>query len=176
MQDYKDFAKKNDIKLLDKGECQFCGANIDGGIAECVDMFNNSLSNVIDFYNSINHIYKILSVDAHTLQHPEIHGRWNNHLHLTRLHLIYKYKVKWSHHSTIKLSKHLNKYKQFYKNEIILPPKPFQRGLITINQVINEPKDEEDFKEMIEKWAFGVYDSWKHHHKTIEKIAVMFEK
>jgi hypothetical protein len=90
MQDYKDFAKKNDIKLLDKGNCQFCGASIDGVIAECVDMFTNSLDNVIDFYNPINLIYKILSVDAHTLQHPGIHGRWNNHLHLTRLHLIKK--------------------------------------------------------------------------------------
>jgi len=176
MQDYKDFAKKNGIKLLDKGKCQFCDANINKGITECIDLFNNSLDSVIDFYNPINLIYKILSVDAHTLQHPEIHGRWNNHLHLTRLHLIFKYKVIWTHQSTTKLSRHLNKYKQLHKDEFLSPPKPFERGEITINQVINEPNEEEEYKKMIEKWAWGVYNSWKHHHEKIEKIAELYVK
>lgn len=176
MQDYKDFANKNNIKLLDRGKCQLCGANIDGGIKECIDIFNNSLENVVDFYDPKNHIYKILSVDAHTLQHPEIHGRWNNHLHLTRLHLIYKYKVKWGHQLTIKLSNHLNKYKQFHKDEYLIPPQPFERGLITINQVINEPREAAGYKRMIEKWAWEVYNSWRLHHTMVEKIAELYLK
>ncbi|MFZ1806223.1 MAG: DUF5946 family protein, partial [Cyclobacteriaceae bacterium] len=94
MQDYIALAEKNGVVLLDKGKCQFCGAHTQRGIHECLEIFNLGFQD-IDFSNTENHIYRFWIVDAHTLQHPEIHGRWNNHFHLTRLHLIFKYDVQW---------------------------------------------------------------------------------
>lgn len=174
MQDYRDFAAKNGVELLEKGPCQFCGANLSEGIAACVEAFNTGLDAKIDFYNPANLIYKIMSVDAHTLQHPEIHGRWNNHLHLTRLHLVFKHEVIWTHNSTVKLSRQLNKHKQYNRDEYLHPPKKLERGEITIDQLVQKTLNEESCKIMIEKWAKSVYDSWKVHHTTVEIVAKMF--
>ncbi|MEE9361156.1 MAG: DUF5946 family protein [Cellulophaga sp.] len=174
MQNYIDFANKNGISLLNKGKCQFCGANVIEGIKECVDTFNKGFVSIIDFYNPNNTIYKFLSVDAHTLQHSEIHGRWNNHLHLTRLHLIFNYETNWTYESTPKLSKCLNKYKQTHLDEYLIPPRPLERGLLTISEIMNQSINEHKCKEMIRKWAQEVYKSWEKHHKTVEKIAEQY--
>ena len=90
MQDYIDKAKKNGVTLLGNGRCQFCDAETTRGIHECVEIFSLGFQ-MIDYSKIDNHLYRFLTVDAHTLQHPEIHGRWNNHFHLTRQHLIFKY-------------------------------------------------------------------------------------
>lgn len=174
MQHYTDYANKNGVTLIKEGKCQFCGADVKNGIKDCVDIFNQGFEEQIDFLNFNNIIYKFLSVDAHTLQHSEIHGRWNNHLHLTRLHLIFKYKVKWTHQSTLKLSKCLNLYKKLHADEHLIPPKPLERGMFSITDVIKMAKNEGECKKMIEKWALEVYDSWKKEHKSVEKIAELF--
>jgi len=57
MQNYIDFANKNGIVLLEKGKCQFCGANVSDGIKECVDIFNTEFDSSLDFYNPENLIY-----------------------------------------------------------------------------------------------------------------------
>ncbi len=171
MQSYIDFANKNGVVLLEKGKCQFCGANVSDGIKDCVDLFNNKLDASLNFYNPENYIYKFLSVDAHTLQHPEIHGRWNNHLHLTRLHLILKYKINWTYKSSTILSNCLNKYKQTHLDEYLIPPRPLERGSLTITDIINHSQNEQKFKEMIKRWSVEVYTSWNKYHITVEKIA-----
>ena len=40
MQDYIDLAEKNGVKLVDFGNCQFCGAKTKRGIHECLEIFN----------------------------------------------------------------------------------------------------------------------------------------
>ncbi|CAM1346967.1 DUF5946 family protein [Tenacibaculum insulae] len=174
MQDYTDNAKKNGVVLIEKGKCQFCGADVEEGIKNCVDISNQGFEYQIDFLDFNNLIYKFLSVDAHTLQHSEIHGRWNNHLHLTRLHLIFKYKIKWTHQSTLKLSKSLNIYKKLHLDEHLTPPKPLERGLLSITDVVKKSKNEEEYKEMIKEWALEVYNCWERHHKTVGKIAEQY--
>ena len=170
MQDYKDFAAKNGVTLLNEGKCQFCGGDYQGGIKECVDAFNNGLESLINFYDPKNMIYKFLSVDTHTLQHPEIHGRWNNHLHLTRLHLILKHKMNWTYESTSKLSQCLNQYKKTYPDEYLNSPKPLERG-ISIKEVIEVSTSEQKGKEMIKKWAIDVYTHWEKEHEIVDEIA-----
>ena len=81
MQDYMAIAAKNGITLLANGKCQFCGAHTQRGVHECVELFNVGFQH-LDFSKKENHFYRFLIVDAHTLQHSEIHGRWNNHFHL----------------------------------------------------------------------------------------------
>ncbi len=173
MQDYIDLAKKNGVILLDTGKCQFCGANTKRGIHECLEIFNLGFQD-IDFSNIENHLYRFLIVDAHTLQHSEIHGRWNNHFHLSRLHLIFKYDIKWTYKLSPKLSDYLNKYKIGKRDEYIIPPEILRRGKITTTDIIENSTNETECKELIKKWAMEVYDKWNTHYNVVDNIAKGF--
>ncbi|WP_203256561.1 DUF5946 family protein [Hyunsoonleella ulvae] len=172
MQDYIAFAHKKNIVLLDKGKCQFCGANTKHGIHECLEIFNLDIG--IDVSKLQNHIFKFLIVDAHALQHPEIHGRWSNHFHLTRLHLIFKYDINWTYKMSPKLSNQLNIYKSKKQYEVLIPPETMQRGLITSTDILEKPKSPSETKEWIKKWAWSTYDSWDANHKVVDVIAHQF--
>ena len=173
MQDYIDFAEKNGVTLLDHGKCQFCGANTKRGIHECLEIFSFGFPG-IDFSTIGNHSYKFFIVDAHTLQHPEIHGRWNNHFHLSRLHLIFKYDTKWTYKLSTELSDCLNKYKVGKQDEYLTPPQALKRGKITTTDIIESSANLKDCKELIKKWALEVYDRWNTHHNVVDNIAREF--
>ena len=173
MQDYFDLATKNGVTLLYKGDCQFCGANTKRGVHECLEIFNLGFHE-IDFSNVENHRYKFLIVDAHTLQHSEIHGRWNNHFHLTRLHLVLKYEMKWAYELSPKLSAYLNSYKVGKQDEYLVPPKVRERGNITTTDVLKNSNSETECKEMIRKWAIEVYNQWSDHYHIVDNIAQEF--
>lgn len=170
MQDYLDHAIKNGVLLFNTGSCQFCGAATKRGVHECVEIFSLGFQQ-IDYSKVENHIYRFLSVDAHTLQHPEIHGRWNNHFHLTRLHLILRDQVKWSYNLSPKLSDHLNKYKAQNKDEVLDPPAVLQRGSITTTDVAEHSTNEDDCKKMIRAWGSEVHKTWSKHHSKVDAIA-----
>jgi Family of unknown function (DUF5946) len=174
MQDFIDQASKNGVTLSDKGKCQFCGADYEKGIFECMDNYYNG-TQLLDFNNSEHHISKFLSVDAHALQHPEIHGRWNNHFHLTRLNLILEKKVIWNYKKSPFLSDYLNGYKSSRQNEILTPPKPLKRGKITAKDLMKATTAGERV-ESIQKWAGEVYQAWSSHHVLISQIANGFLK
>ena len=173
MQDYIDLAEKNGVILLDKGKCQFCGANTKRGIHECLEIFNLGVQK-IDFSDIENHVYKFFIVDAHTLQHPEIHGRWNNHFHLSRLHLVFKYDIQWTYKLSPKLSDYLNSYKVDKQDEYLIPPKNFERGKITTTDIIENSSNEKECKVLIKKWALEVYNKWNAHHTVVNNIAKGF--
>lgn len=173
MQDYIDIAEKNGIPLLENGKCQFCGANTTKGIHECVEIFSLGFQ-LIDYSKPENHLYRFLSVDAHTLQHSEIHGRWNNHFHLSRQHLIFEYKVNWNYQLSPKLSNYLNQYKADKQDEFLNPPDLLKRENITTTDAASNSNNEAECKAMIEKWGKEVYHSWKEHHKLIDHIAKGF--
>jgi len=173
MQDYIDIALKNGVALLGEGNCQFCGAETSRGIHECVEIFSLGFG-MIDYSKTENHFYRFLTVDAHTLQHSEIHGRWNNHFHLTRQHLIYKYKVDWNYKLSPKLSYCLNEYKADKQDEYLDPPPILKRGSITATDILKNSTNEVECQEMIMKWGLEVYKSWGHHHENVDKIAAEF--
>ncbi|WP_106793441.1 DUF5946 family protein [Aquimarina sp. Aq78] len=173
MQDYIDLAEKNGVILLANGKCQFCGANTKRGIHECLEIFNLGFQN-IDFSNIENHSYRFLIVDAHTLQHPEIHGRWSNHFHLSRLHLVFNYNVKWTYDLSPKLSDYLNTYKVHKQDEYLNPPKTLERGNITTTDIIENSTNETECKSIIKNWALEVYNSWNTHHSIVDNIAKGF--
>lgn len=175
MQDYINFAKKNGIQLLEKGRCQFCGAHTRRGVHECIEIFNLDIKH-LDFSIPENHIYKFLIIDAHALQHPEIHGRWNNHFHLSRLHLIFKYHIHWTYNLSPKLSDCLNEYKARKPKEHLNPPNVFKRGAITSTDILRNPTTTKESKELIKNWALFVYNTWEAHQKTIDVIAIDFLK
>jgi hypothetical protein len=113
---------------------------------------------------------RFLSVDAHALQHPEIHGRWSNHFHLIRLHLILQKKQTWDYNKSPRLSDYLNKYKSNKPNEFLKAPAPLDRGIITANDLTMVTTAEE-CAELISKWADEVYQSWSSNHEVISQIA-----
>lgn len=173
MQDYTEIAAKNGVALTNEGACQFCGARTKQGIQECMEIFNLGFQGV-DFTKPENHIYRFLIVDAHTLQHPEIHGRWSNHFHLSRLHLIYKYDVKWTYRLSPKLSDYLNKYKVNRQDEYLNNPPQLKRGSITSADVQKASANAPKCKILIKNWAMEVYGAWDANHDIIDNIAIGF--
>jgi hypothetical protein len=169
MQDFIDQARKNGITLFNKGKCQFCGANYQKGIFDCMENYNNGLE-LLDYNNSEHLISRFLSVDAHALQHPEIHGRWSNHFHLTRLNLILDKKIEWDYKKSPQLSDYLNEYKANRPNEFLALPKPLDRGKTTAKDLINATTADECV-ELIKKWANEVYFAWSSNHSLISQIA-----
>ncbi len=172
MQDFVDQANKNGVPLLNKGKCQFCGADYQNGIFECMDNYNNGLE-MIAFSKLENHIHRFLSVDAHALQHPEIHGRWSNHFHLTRLNLIFEKEVIWDYKKSPQLSNYLNNYKLNRPNELLNIPKPLERGSITAKD-LKEAKTANECEALIRKWAEEVYNAWSVNHTLVSEIAINF--
>jgi len=175
MQNYIDLAEKNGVTLLDNGRCQFCNANTKRGIHECLEVFNIGFQE-IDFSHPENHMYRFYIVDAHTLQHPEIHGRWSNHFHLTRLHLVFKYDINWTYELSPKLSDYLNQYKIHNKDEYLIPPELLKRGNITTTDIKEKSTNEKDCKDLIKNWATEVYEKWSAHHNVVDHIAKGFLK
>ncbi len=173
MQDFIDQAKKNGITLSHSGKCQLCGADTTRGIYECVSLYSIGFE-LLDFSKTENYISRFLCVDSHALQHPEIHGRWNNHFHLTRLHLILKLDYKWDYNKSPLLSKYLNVYKNDKNNEFLIPPKSTERGSITTIDILNNAKTESECKDLIYKWALIVYNSWTNYHNLVDIIAKGF--
>jgi hypothetical protein len=172
MQDFVDQANKNKIKLLNQGKCQLCAAEFQGGIFECIDTYNHVLE-IFDFSKSEHHLSKFLSVDAHALQHQEIHGRWSNHFHLTRLDLILDKKQNWNYKKSPLLSKHLNEYKSDRAYEFLIIPKALERGKISSKDFENV-KTQDECSDLINQWAAQVYQVWEANHNLISQISEAF--
>lgn len=173
MQDYIGLAEKNGVTLLDQGACQFCGARTERGVHECVEIFNLGFQH-IDYSNPYNHVYRFISVDAHTLQHPELHGPWNNHFHLTRQRLMFHYEVQWNYKLSPLLSDHLNGYKLGNKEEVLTPPRVLQRGNMTTTDILKNSSNETSCQELIRNWGIEVYETWHHCHEVVDVIAKGF--
>jgi hypothetical protein len=174
MQDFIGQAEKNGVTLLHQGKCQFCAADYQGGIFECMENYNRGVG-LLEINNPAHQLSIFLSVDAHALQHPEIHGRWSNHFHLTRLHLILEKKLKWSYKVSPILSSYLNEYKSTKPDEILIPPAPMMRGRITAKDIAGATTAEECVA-LIRSWANEVCKMWSANHLLISKISDGFYK
>ena len=173
MQDYLSIAEKNGFTLSGEGPCQCCGAATVRGIHECVEVFSLGFES-IDYGQDSNHRYRFLGVDAHTLQHPEIHGRWNNHFHLTRQRLMLSHGVKWTYQHSPLLSDFLKRYKAEHPDEVLTPPALGARGELTATDVLACDHDEQQCKAQIEAWAAAVHRVWEAHHPVVERLAQGF--
>lgn len=169
MQDFVDQARKNGVTLFDKGKCQFCGADYSRGVFDCMDNYNRGLE-LLDFNDPENRMSRFLSVDAHALQHPEIHGRWSNHFHLTRLNLILDKKIKWDYKKSPLLSDYLNEYKTDRPNEFLVLPARLERGNMTAKD-LEKATMADECVELVKKWANEVYDAWGPNHSLVSQIA-----
>ena len=150
------------------GACQFCHSKVSGGVFECHGNLNH-LSEVLDFNNPLHSEARFLSSDAMAVQHCEIHGPFNNHIHLTRLQLILERKVKWDTTKTPLLSHIINDYKK-NKTEYLTPPPPGMRGQITTLDLLKASTPNECMN-IVKDWAIEVYHAFSNHHPLISSIA-----
>jgi len=168
MQNIMRQAQKKGIKLKDYGRCQFCGSNIKGGVFECFDVFNDLQIHFMDG-SGVN---QFIFVDAHCLQHSEVHGKWNNNLHLTRMYLMLEKEIEWEYSKTSRLSNVLDLYKSSHP-DILIPALPVQeRGHVTVMDLI-ELKQKE-FESMLFKWANDVYRSYVRFHPSAKVVGDLY--
>jgi len=167
MQTWQEQSKKNGLTILEKGKCQLCGANTTKGIFECVEK-----SGLITHQLKHNTIF--LCVDAYALQHTEIHGRWNNHFHLTRLNLILNKNINWNYKLSPLLSNIINFYKYKHIDEKIIPPEIGKRGVLTITN-IEKINSELEYIKMVNMWAVEVFESFINGHEIVDEISLLFK-
>lgn len=171
MQNFITYAERHNITLLPEGPCQFCGAAVSGGVKQCHENTQH-IADILDFNNPALYQTRFISVDAMALQHCELHGPWNNHIHLTRLCLIFEHAVQWDYSKTPQLSDIINAYKK-NKTETLQPPPPKQRGNITTSDIIKAQTIDETIA-IIHQWGKAVYDSFKEQHEVIVPIVKMW--
>jgi hypothetical protein len=171
MQDYISYAQKHGIKLFKESPWQYCGADVKGGVFECHENAHH-LSQVLDFNNPQHYQTRFLSVDAMALQHCELHGPWNNHIHLTRLYLIFENGIAWDYSKTPQLSNVINNYKR-NGSKPLTPPPCGQRGKITTSDLLQTASATEAIVK-VREWAADVFDTFKEHHALISSLAEMY--
>lgn len=172
MQDIITFAEKNNVQLLDYGNCQFCGAICSKGVFECVNNYSKVLE-MLDNHLILEHFSRFMSIDAHALQHSEIHGRWSNHFHLTRLYLVLQRKIVWNYKMSPLLSTHLNRYKVNNADEFLDSPPVDFRGNIASSEILTIETIQGCF-DFVKNWGESVYSAWSKHHSVVKKIGDSF--
>ncbi len=168
MHNYQSYAQKHGIILEEIGPCQYCGSKVTGGVVACHENVHH-LSNILDFNNPNHFQARFMSVDALALQHSELHGPWNNHIHLTRLYLIFEHKLHWDYSKTPKLSHIINQYKK-HKTETLPPPPLLGRGELTTADLLTTTTANEAIA-MVQLWAKSVFDAYGMHHQLVSKLA-----
>lgn len=172
MQDWIEQANKKNVAILQHGRCQFCFSRTERGVAECVEVASLA-THKIDHPLGIEHRTIFLCVDAHALQHPEIHGRWNNHFHLARLNLILADQVRWEYPFSPVLSSVVNTYKAGRSDEFIPPPKAGSRGELTVTDVLDTNSPEE-YVRIVWSWAQQVHSAYADGHEIAKEISRLF--
>ena len=171
MQDLVNYAVKNGIILQEIGDCQFCGCQALRGVFECHEN-TYRIAELLDFNDSVNYQTRFLSVDAMALQHSEIHGPWNNHIHLARLYLIFEKGILWDYSKTPLLSNVINQYKRNRK-EFLMPPPLKERGKLTTEDLLQVTTAIECV-DLVRNWAFEVYKAFEIHHAVVANISTNF--
>lgn len=119
-----------------------------------------------------NGLYQFIFADAHCLQHSEVHGIWNNNLHLTRQYLILDQNIEWEYSKTPQLSNIMDLYKLSHPDNVI-PALPVQeRGHLTVTDIIGLRQKE--LESTILKWANDVYQSYDRFHPIAEVVGDLY--
>ncbi len=171
MHDWQSYAVKHGIKLNNTGPCQFCGAAVSGGVAECHKNVHH-LSTVLDFGEPANHFNRFLSVDALALQHYELHGPWNNYVHYSRLVLIFEKQVQWNYSLTPILSNIVNDFKRHHEQSATAPAIGL-RGAMTTMDLLNA-QTTEACRATVKDWAHSVYEAFFGYRSAVDNIVSDF--
>lgn len=170
MQDYRDFAAKNGLTLEETGPCPLCGGAAERAVHECVEIFELGYG-PLDLREPR---FRFHIVDAHALQHPELHGRWSNHFHLARLCLVVGDGVHWTYRDSPRLSGVLDRFKKEHPDARLVPPPRGHRGTRTAADVRAAVDDPVHCKAIIEAWAQAVHRAWRSQYSEVDAIRTGF--
>jgi len=173
MQSYVDFAAKNGVVLNDVGPCQFCGAALDRSVHQCMEIFELGFGG-LDLTLPRDQMFRFFIVDAHALQHPELHGRWSSHFHLARLVAVLDEGVEWGYSDSPRLSAALGVHKAGVPDERLVPPGIGERGTRTASDVQAVSDDESACKAEIRAWACSVHTAWASEHEKVLPVVRRF--
>lgn len=169
-----DQAIENDLEILEDGQCQLCGSDTLHGISECVAT-STKVVHRLTHEKGVQCMTIFLCVDAHALQHPQIHKRWNNHFHLARLHLILHEKMQWTYDDSEMLNATLDDYKLKHPKEVIQGPGMIMQPHITVLDV-DACEDESSYIDTVWRWAEQVYQSYAASHDIAQRLARQFHQ
>ena len=170
MQHFTDFAAKNGVDLAQRGPCTLCGADVSDGVMGCQRVFELGFSELLG--SADPELYRFLIVDAHALQHAELHGTWSNHFHLTRLHLVLRHGRRWSYKASPRLSATLDRRKP--ELSPLTPPHPKERGAVTVATVRDTASNTAEAQAVVLRWARSVHAAWFASHAEVAPIAEAF--
>lgn len=174
MQAWQVQAHKNQLKIVSTGDCQLCGAQVADGLGECIDK-SAYVTHRLPHHLGARWMTIFMAVDAHALQHAEVHGRWNNHFHLARLFLIHQCEILWQYSYSPILSHVLDSYKVDHPNERIQTPDPGLRGALTVNDA-EQAESDADYREIVSQWSRSVLLAYEAGYGIAEGLADLFLK
>lgn len=136
--------------------CSLCNAPVDQGVKGCFELFSELCAR--GYTDTRYGAATFYGVDAHALQHPEIHGKKNNAAHLLRLHWIFE-RGAYAHSGSIP------KWWQHYlqRRDVPLLAPPTSRGQLTVVDVASATTVQE-YTDRMEEWARSVYSAWYAYH------------
>ncbi len=136
--------------------CHCCGGQVNEGVKGCFELFSELCARgYTDPHYGAATFY---GVDAHALQHPEIHGKKNNAAHLLRLHWIFE-RGAYMHSGVVPAW-----WQQYLQcGDVPLLTPPTQRGTITVVEVARA-QTPQAYATLMQQWARTVYDAWHTHH------------
>ncbi len=141
--------------------CQCCGAAVAEGVQGCWQLYAGLSER--SYGDPTYAGATFYGVDAHALQHPEIHGKKNNAAHLLRLHWIFTRNAH-AYANTVP------RWWQAYLNGSVVPilDPPSARGDITVVQVA-AAESAAAYAAALQAWAKSVYAAWAIHHGWAEE-------
>ena len=141
--------------------CQCCGASVAEGLKGCFELFAEL--GVRGYDDPTWDAPFFYGVDAHALQHPEVHGKKNNAAHLLRLHWIFAHDAH-AHAGTVP------RWWQHYLAHSAIPvlEPPPNRGRLTVVEVAAAPSPAE-YATLLRTWAESVYQAWGTHHDWAQR-------
>ena len=137
--------------------CQLCGTPVAEGVKGCWELAAALL--IREYPDGLVGGATFYGVDAHALQHPEIHGKKNNAAHLLHLYWIFE------HHQEARVGTVPRWWQQYLQGSSTIPrlDPPQDRGRITVADVV-AATSAHAAAVLMEQWARSVYAAWHVHH------------
>lgn len=169
MQDFRRHAARNGITIQENGPCQFCGAAVEQGVEACLQLLTELFDRArVEKDYAQAHLF---SVDAYALQHPELHGPLNNHVHLLSLCLMLERGASAAIGSR---KPAVEKFLALGRSWPALDSPPAgRRGACTVKHLLDASADER--APLARRWAEDVWQAWQAHHpwarRTLDRLS-----
>jgi hypothetical protein len=139
--------------------CHCCSARVREGLKGCFELFLERCT--LGYAPPEYRQAMFYGVDAHALQHPEIHGRKSIAGHLLRLHWIFEH---GEHARVGRVPQWWQQYLECEEIQYLEPPK--LRGAVTVtDEVLVAAETAREHAAAMQYWAWSVYQAWHEHHE-----------